>query len=334
MSKNTTIYDVAREAGVSLATVSRVVNGSSVVKEETKQKVLKVIQQLDFKPNEIARGLATSKTTSIAIVFPSNLFSGIRYMVAGMGDVARHLEYNINMYTSDDLGDGNSESDVAERIIKTRVDGVILFNNDRIDKQIALLEKYNVPIVVVGKKYSSNKIGSVYVDAKSAIGELVDTFIANKKNDILFVKSEDTLINKDDFIEGAKESYKKLNIPFDISKVYESFPSYETTYNKMVDYFKYNKPQVVICGDDKDGVAVINAARTNHIHIPSQMEVVGMLNAEYSMMTRPSLSTIDIHIYDMGAMAVRLLTKFLNDEKIEEKAIAVKHQFIKRNSTL
>lgn len=68
--KKITIYDVAREAGVSLATVSRVINGSSVVREKTRQKVLKVIEDLDFKPNQIARGLATSKTTTIAIVFP------------------------------------------------------------------------------------------------------------------------------------------------------------------------------------------------------------------------------------------------------------------------
>ncbi len=69
--KKVTIYDVAREAGVSLATVSRVINGSNVVREKTKQKVLDVIDRLDFKPNDIARGLATSKTTTIAIVFPT-----------------------------------------------------------------------------------------------------------------------------------------------------------------------------------------------------------------------------------------------------------------------
>ena len=65
--KKATIYDVAREAGVSLATVSRVINGSSVVREKTKEKVMKVIDELNFKPNQIARGLATNKTTTIII---------------------------------------------------------------------------------------------------------------------------------------------------------------------------------------------------------------------------------------------------------------------------
>ena len=75
MNKKVTIYDVAREAGVSLATVSRVINGSSVVKPNTRDRVIETIQRLDFKPNQIARGLATSKTTTIAIVFPQSLFS-------------------------------------------------------------------------------------------------------------------------------------------------------------------------------------------------------------------------------------------------------------------
>ena len=106
--KKVTIYDVAREAGVSLATVSRVINGSNVVREKTKQKVLDVIDRLDFKPNDIARGLATSKTTTIAIVFPQSLFAHVKDMIGGIGDTGRHLDYNINMYTTDDIGDENT----------------------------------------------------------------------------------------------------------------------------------------------------------------------------------------------------------------------------------
>ena len=79
MGKNVTIYDVAREAGVSLATVSRVINGSSVVKPKTRDKVLEAIQRLDFKPNQIARGLATSKTTTIAIFSTIIICSCERY---------------------------------------------------------------------------------------------------------------------------------------------------------------------------------------------------------------------------------------------------------------
>ena len=107
MGKNVTIYDVAREAGVSLATVSRVINGSNVVKPGTRDRVMDAIQRLDFKPNQIARGLATSKTTTIAIVFPQSLFAHVKDMIGGIGDTSRRLDYNVSIYTTDEIGDGN-----------------------------------------------------------------------------------------------------------------------------------------------------------------------------------------------------------------------------------
>ena len=150
--KKVTIYDVAREAGVSLATVSRVINGSTVVRDKTKQKVLEVIERLDFKPNDIARGLATSKTTTIAIVFPQSLFAHVKDMIGGIGDTGRtHLDYNINIYTTDDIGDENTVADITERLVKSRVDGAILFNNENIDEMIESIVKYKLPIVVIGK---------------------------------------------------------------------------------------------------------------------------------------------------------------------------------------
>ena len=81
------------------------------------------------------------------------------------------------------------------------------------------------------------------------------------------------------------------------------------------------------------GVAIINAAQENGIKIPEEMEVVGMLNTSYSIMCKPTLSSMNVPVYDMGALAVRLLTKFLQDEEITSKEIAVQHMFIKRNST-
>lgn len=166
MAKKVTIYDVATEAGVSLATVSRVINGSNVVKPQTRDKVLETIQRLDFKPNQIARGLATSKTTTIAVVFPQSLFAHVKNMIGGIGDTSRRLDYNVSIYTTEDLGDGDPSESVIEKVVKSRADGVVLFNSNQIDEHIALCEKYKIPTVVIGKKVSNEFMGSIYVDAK------------------------------------------------------------------------------------------------------------------------------------------------------------------------
>ena len=331
--KKVTIYDVAREAGVSLATVSRVINGSNVVREKTKQKVLDVIDRLDFKPNDIARGLATSKTTTIAIVFPQSLFAHVKDMIGGIGDTGRHLDYNINMYTTDDIGDENTVADVTERLVKSRVDGVILFNNDNIDETVESIVKYNLPIVVIGTKMSGENIGSIYIDVKKAAEEIVDKYLAKGKDDIVYILPKQNLIKSDEIIEGIKDTYKKYNKEFTTDQIVTSSSHYENTYPNIVEYFKNHKHDLVFCGYDKDGVAIINAAQENGIKIPEEMEVVGMLNTSYSIMCKPTLSSMNVPVYDMGALAVRLLTKFLQDEEITSKEIAVQHMFIKRNST-
>ena len=135
-----TIKDVAKEANVATSTVSRVLSNSPKISEKTKEKVMKVIDELNFKPNQIARGLATNKTTTIAIIFPQSLFAHVKDMIGGIGDAGRTLDYNITIYTTDDIGNGPMD-DVMEKVIRTRADGVILFNNDNIDQQIELVKK-------------------------------------------------------------------------------------------------------------------------------------------------------------------------------------------------
>ena len=332
--KKTTIYDVAEEAGVSLATVSRVINGSNVVKPATREKVLEVIRRLDFKPNQIARGLATSKTTTIAIVFPQALFGHVKDMIGGIGDTGRTLDYNITIYTTEDIGDGDPVAAVLEKVIKSRADGVVLFNSDQIDHEIEIMKKYNLPTVVVGYKVDEDKIGSIYVDASHVSYDLARKYLAEGKEDIVFVRPQQNLVRLDDFVDGIKKAFEDAGKSFDEDKqVINTSTHYEESYPFFIDYFKTHKHDVVLTGYDKEAVAVVNAAQDNGISIPDDMQVVGMMNTSYSIMSRPSLTTIHVPVYEMGAMAIRLMTKMLNEEEIDQKAVPVVTQMITRNTT-
>ena len=97
--KRVTIYDVAKEAGVSLATVSRVINGSTVVKEPTRERVQEAIEKLGYKPNAIAQGLALQKTTTIGLVVPEASFTYTGQIINGLIDVAKIYNYNIMLHT-------------------------------------------------------------------------------------------------------------------------------------------------------------------------------------------------------------------------------------------
>ena len=259
--KKATIYDVAREAGVSLATVSRVINGSSVVREKTKEKVMKVIDELNFKPNQIARGLATNKTTTIAIIFPQSLFAHVKDMIGGIGDAGRTLDYNITIYTTDDIGNGP-------------MDDVILFNNDNIDQQIELVKKHSIPAVVIGMQVSDESIGSVYVDAQKITYDIVNNYLEKGKNDIIFVSPQQNLIRTVDLIEGMKKAYQDHQLPFDEStQVINTSTHYEESYTQFVEHFRNHKHDLVFASYDKEGVAVVNAAIDNNISIPTHLFV-------------------------------------------------------------
>ena len=138
--KRVTIYDVAKEAGVSLATVSRVINGSTVVKEPTRQRVQSAIEKLGYKPNAIAQGLALQKTTTIGLVVPEASFTYTGQIINGLIDVAKIYNYNIMLHT---ITSGITEiSDIIEDIIKSRVDGVIIYNDKLEMSEVEELKKY------------------------------------------------------------------------------------------------------------------------------------------------------------------------------------------------
>lgn len=334
MGKNVTIYDVATEAGVSLATVSRVINQSSAVKPQTRDKVLAAIQRLDFKPNQIARGLATSKTTTIAIVFPQSLFAHVKDMIGGIGDTSRRLDYNVCIYTTDEIGDGNPIEMIIEKIVKSRADGVILFNSNQIDKEIALVNKYKIPSVVIGSQVSNEFIGSIYVDAKKMAFDIIDGYLDKGKKDIVFVYPNQNLIQTDDIIVGIKQAYEKHGLVFDCQQqVIHTSTHYEKSYPQFKEYFKSHKHDLIFCSYDKEAVAIVNAAIDNHIQIPDDMEVIGMMNTSYAQICRPALTSIHVPVYEMGALAIRLLTKILNDEEIDSKEVSVHHILISRDTT-
>lgn len=332
--KNVTIYDVATEAGVSLATVSRVINGSSVVKTQTRDKVMDAIQRLDFKPNQIARGLATSKTTTIAIVFPQSLFAHVKDMIGGIGDTSRRLDYNVSIYTTDEIGDGNPIETVFEKIVKSRADGVILFNNEQIEEEIALVKKYKIPTVVIGYCVSNEWMGSIFVDAKKIAFDIIDKYLKDGKKDIVFVSPKQNLIRTDMIIKGIEEAYHENGLVFDQQKqIISTSTHYEKSYPQFLEYFKTHKHDLIFSGYDKEAVAIVNAAIDNDIRIPEEMEVIGMMNTSYASMCRPALTSIHVPVYDMGALAVRLLTKILNDEEIDTREVVLQHVLMSRKTT-
>lgn len=315
MKRRITIYDVANEAGVSLATVSRVINGAQIVREDTKQKVESAIDKLGYKPNAIAQGLALQKTTSIALVVPEASFFYTGQIINGLIDVAKIYNYNIILHTTTD---GISQTEeVIESIIKSRVDGVIIFNDKLAQEEFDTLTNYQVPIMVIGNRISGDNICSVYVDYEKLIYEYINSYYEKGIKDIALIDDRKNPAAISALLAGITKVFDDHGDKFNN---YITFPDeYRSSYAYLKEYFKENKHQLIIAYRDSQAIATLNACHENGISIPSDTELCCILDTKYNAMARPRISGFKIPDYDLGAVAMRIMTKMLNNEEDDDK---------------
>lgn len=330
--KRITIYDVAKAADVSLATVSRVINGSEVVREDTRIKVQEAIEKLGYKPNAIAQGLALQKTTTIALVVPEASFFYTGQIINGLIDVAKIYKYNIVLHTTTE---GISEmNDIIETILKSRVDGVVIFNDKLAKDEINTLNKYQVPIVVIGNKTedSNNTIGSVYVDYAKLAFDFACQYLDKGKTNIALVEDRKNPAMIKQLKEGLTKAFESKGLTFEN---YISIPKeYRSSYLFLQEYFKSNKHDLVITYRDSQAMAVLNSAREANLSVPDDLEIVCILDSKYNSMARPQISGFKIPDYDLGAVAMRVMTKMLhNDDEQFDREIELSYIYTPRKST-
>ena len=159
MEKQTiTIYDVAREAGVSMATVSRVVNGNPNVKPSTRKKVSEVIERLDYRPNAVARGLASKKTTTVGVIIPNVTNVFFSSLARGIDDIASMYKYNIILANSDE--NPEKEVQVFNTLLAKQVDGIIFMGNDIQESIQHEVNRTRTPVVSAGTILSTRRLRS------------------------------------------------------------------------------------------------------------------------------------------------------------------------------
>lgn len=327
--KRVTIYDVANEAKVSLATVSRVINGLEIVREDTRARVELAIEKLGYKPNAIAQGLALQKTTTIALVVPEASFNYTGQIINGLLDVAKIYKYNIMLHTTTE---GILEiNEIIENIIKSRVDGVVIFNDKLLYNELKELTKYQFPIVLIGNRMSENNVACVYVDIEKAAYELALQYISKGLKDIAIVQDRKNSYAINQLIKGVTRAFEENQLKFEN---YIEIPAmYRSSYEFLLNYFKDKRHDLIIAYRDSQALATINAANENNISVPKEMEIICVIDTKYNAMVRPRLSSFSIPSYDLGAVAMRMMTKLLHQEVFEEREIELSYLFTPRQST-
>lgn len=329
---NITIYDVAREANVSMATVSRVVNRNPNVKPATRKKVMDVIDRLGYRPNAVARGLASKKTTTVGLIIPdiSNIF--FAELARGIEDIATMYNYNIILSNSDENKD--KELHLFNTMLGKQVDGLILMSANISEEHVVEFKKSPVPVVLAGSLEETGQIPSVNINYEEASYDSTTSFINSGHSNIgLVIGNFDEPINKKK-ISGYRRALEENNIPYNEEYVVEGDYSYDSGLDAVQKLTQLTeKPTAILVGADEAAVGVVHSAQDHGFKVPEDIEVISFDNTKLTLMVRPKITTIVQPLYDIGAVAMRLLTKLMNKESVSEQTVILPHRIEQRNST-
>lgn len=327
-----TIYDVAREANVSMATVSRVVNGNQNVKPSTRKKVLEVIERLEYRPNAVARGLASKKTTTVGVIIPDISNNIYAEAARGIEDIATMYRYNIILANSDQ--NEEKELTLLDTMLGKQVDGIVMMSDAVTPKLHQTIGHSPVPIVLAGSVDESDEIPSVNIDYFQASYEAVQMLIANGHKRIAFVSGPLAYtINSKFKLEAYKKALKDAGLLVDEKYILQEDGSYDSGIEAWETLSVLDEPPTAFfAGSDELAIGIIHGAQDNGKRVPEDVEVISFENSKLARMVRPQLTSVVFPLYDIGAVAMRLLTKLMNKENVEEKSVILPHRIEKRDS--
>ncbi len=326
-----TIYDVAREANVSMATVSRVVNNNPNVKPQTRKKVFEAIERLGYRPNAVARGLASKKTTTVGVVIPDISNTMYSEVVRGIEDIANMYHYNIILSNSDKKKE--KELRVINTLLEKQVDGILFIGSVVTNEHLEAFRN-SVPIVLCATTDSNQLMPSVDIHHEEAAFDAVKQLIdhGHRKIGMIGVSLQDPSHGFARF-QGYKRALDQSGIPFRDDYVRVGHNRYESGI-EMMQYFLQlsDQPTAIFSASDEMAIGAIHAIQDHGLRVPEQISVMSIDNLRMSEMVRPQLSTVAQPMYDIGAVSMRLLTKLMKKEAVPNPNVVLPHEIMLRKS--
>ncbi len=327
---NATIYDVAGKAEVSLATVSRVLNNPEKVNEATRNKVLKVIKELGYKPNAIARGLASHKTTTVGIMLSDVTRASTSQLLGGIIDIAKKYSYSIKIFS---MAGDNSVLDSIREVIAEQVDGVLFLNNEIDNEQMNIVKEQtanaNIPLVLTNVISEDPELASVAIDYVAASYNITKKLIEEGKKNIYLLSTVRRYTVNTKKEEGYVRAMQEAGLE---TKIFRTSGDLSINTPHFEEYFETHEVDAAIGVRDSIAVSFMNVMINKGKKVPEDVAVVGYQNTKYAMLSRPALTCIDTPVYDIGAVAMRLLTKIMKGEDVDNVKVVLPHKVINRQS--
>lgn len=331
-----TINEVAKKAGVSTATVSRVLNEQIGYSEKTKEKVLKAMKELNYSPNAMARGLASKTTATIGVLvpyIPTDIASTILY---GLEVAAGDKGYSVIISNTGKDGERTTKS--LEIMSEKRVDGIVIISEPIKEEYYKTLESMKIPLVLVSTMSYKHSMSFVKVDDIQAAYTATQYLIeAGHKKIAMISGYEDDLIAGKPRLEGYINALKDYGIEIDYSIIKYGDFSYKSGIKCMEELIEKgivegkNKFTAVFAASDYMAVGALKAAHTNDIKVPEDISIIGYDNTQVSEMAIPSLTVVAQPFEAMGQKAAEKLISTI-EKKTKAENIIMQHYLIERES--
>jgi LacI family transcriptional regulator len=328
------IVDVAAIAGVSPATVSRVLNQSSIVTSKTKAKVMSAIDELGYHPNAAAKNLRSQKTSTIGVIVPDINAAYFSEVIKGIENMAYANKYKVII--CDAQNKKEREVDYLNLLLNRTIDGVILIASLLTDEEISQISDRGYSIAVVGRYIEHTKIPCIYTDNVKFSKEVIDHLVEQGHREIVFLSGYAEAIDSYERLEGYLKALRENHIPFRPELIengnFNETGGYEAM-KRLLD--KKLSFTAVFAANDEMALGVYKACAEYQIRIPEQLAVVGVDNHRISKYISPSLSTVDQPKYAMGALSLEKLIDQMNENHhADKRTFKVDSELIIRNSSI
>jgi LacI family transcriptional regulator len=331
-----TISDIAEKVGVSHATVSRVLNNSGYVKDETREKVLAVIKDLNYTPSAIARSLSTSKTNSIGVIIPdiNNLFFG--EIVKGITEIADKNNLNIILCITDE--DKDKELKAINVLKQQRIQGLIItptfYKDSSNSDNLNALKNLGIPIILIDGHVEYLEFSGVFIDHIKGAYDGTAALIKAGHKKIAIITGDMKSRPAKERLLGYKKALQAYDIPINDEYIFYGDYKYETSYDITKGILKMdNKPTAIFVSSNTMIIGSIKAFYEEKVNIPKDMAIIGFDKVDVFNIIGMNISFINGPSIELGRIGMKMLLESLNSNEVKEiKRVTIMPELILKGS--
>jgi DNA-binding LacI/PurR family transcriptional regulator len=327
-----TIYDVANEAGVSIATVSKVINKTGRISDKTRKRVLEVMRRLDYQPSVVASALTGKSTYTVGLLIPDLANPFFAEVAQSVEDRGHELGFNLVICST--VNNPKKEAKYITLLKQKRVDGIIISTGLSNESLLHDLIKQKIPLALLARDMPALAVNSVVVDDFNGGYQAASHLIALGHKRIAIITEDLHIASSRERIRGYRRALEEANIPYDETLVLVSDFTVEGGKRCTSQLFgRPNQPTAVFACNDLLAIGAVQAAREAGKSVPDDLSIVGFDNSILASITDPPLTTVAQPIQEMGRIVMDLLIQEINGQNQYKQRVVLLPNLIVRGST-